>query len=556
MILLFAGLASAGSLTDLLVAELDRAMVTLGDRDDAPYHVAIQVEDRLETLITARDGALVSERSDRARWLDVDLRVGDPDLDNTHPLRGFSALEGDGRSDVQLPLDDGYALRHALWLELDRGYRDAVERIVVLRSNQNVLVEEEDRAPDFSLREPVTDAVEVPAVSIDASAWRALLVDTSALLASAEVVHQGALSLNAVRSVKTYVDSAGSKLVHGRTQARLSISLSTTADDGDVVTVYEAIDVHDPTTLPREDLADRTAAAVERLAALSAAPRGEPYSGPVILTGEATGVFFHEVFGHRVEGHRQKREDEGKTFADHVGRSILPEWVSVYDDPRIPALHGVDLNGHYLWDDEGVPAMRAELVQDGNFVGFLMGRSPLAEFPDSNGHGRRSSGNWPSSRMGNTIVEPSRTVPVAELRRRLIAELRSQKLEYGYLVEEIEGGFTLTGRITPNAFNVRATSSRRIYADGRPDELVRGIDLVGTPFVAFSNLIAAGDDPAVFNGTCGAESGWVPVSAVAPSMLFRRLEFQLKEKGQERPPLLDKPGVSGDGAAMLPGGER
>ena len=114
-------------------------------------------------------------------------------------------------------------------------------------------------------------------------------------------------------------------------------------------------------------------------------------------------------------------------------------------------------------------------------------------------------------------------------------------LTLGEIVEDIAGGFALTGRMMPNAFNIRAVASWRIYADGRPDELVRGIDLVGTPFVAFSNLIAAGDTPEVFNGTCGAESGWVPVSAVAPPLLFERLEFQLKEKGQDRPPLLDKP---------------
>jgi hypothetical protein len=131
----------------------------------------------------------------------------------------------------------------------------------------------------------------------------------------------------------------------------------------------------------------------------------------------------------------------------------------------------------------------------------------------------------------------------------LIGQIRSQGLEYGYIVEEINGGFTLTGRMMPNAFNVRVNASWRVYADGRPDELVRGIDLVGTPLVAFDSILGTDDAYQVFNGTCGAESGWVPVSAVAPGMLFRRLEFQLKEKGQERPPLLPKPVLATDGAA-------
>jgi predicted Zn-dependent protease len=528
-------------------------MARLADQPEPPYHVALQVEEREEVRISARDGALVSDRDDHLRWLDVDLRVGSTALDNTHPLRGFSSLDGDSRSEVMLPLDNGYALRHALWLELDRAYREASERIVVLRANQSVLVEEEDRAPDFTTRAPTQATLETPALAIDRAAWRELLVHTSERLARSPQVHSGALSLYALRSTKTYVDSEGTSLMHGSTHARLAFSVSTTAADGDVITVYDAIDVHDPADLPADEVEARTLAAVARMTALRAAPRGEPYSGPVILSGRSAGVFFHEVFGHRVEGHRQKREDEGKTFADHVGRPILPDWVDVYDDPTVESLHGIDLNGHYAFDDEGVPAMRADLVEDGRFAGFLMSRSPLADFPQTNGHGRRSSGNWPVARMGNTIVAPAKTVPVASLRTQLVAELRRQDLEYGYLVEEIEGGFTLTGRITPNAFNVRATSSRRIFADGRPDELVRGIDLVGTPFVAFSNLVAAGDDPEVFNGTCGAESGWVPVSAVAPSMLFSRLEFQLKEKGQERPPLRSKPGASGDGAADAEG---
>ena len=549
MILLLAGLAGASPLPDILQAELDRAMNALSEHDEPPYHVALQVEDRQEVRLSARDGAVVMERSDRSRWLDVDMRVGSVQLDNTHPLRGFSSLDGDSRSEVSLPLDDGYALRHTLWRELDRAYRDASERIVVLRANQSVLVEEEDRAPDFSMRQPETAEVEVTATEVDIAAWRELLARASTHLTKAPDVHAGSLSLSSVHSTKTFVDTEGTRLVHGRTHARLSFSVSTTAEDGDMITVYDAIDVHDPADLPADVVEERTQRAIERLADLRSAPRGEPYSGPVILSGRSAGVFFHEVFGHRVEGHRQKREDEGKTFADHVGRPILPDWVDVYDDPRLDTLHGIDLNGHYAFDDEGVPAMRAELVEDGTFVGFLMSRSPLAAFPETNGHGRRSSGSWPAARMGNTIIEPAKTVPTAELRRRLIAELKTQGLEYGYLVEEIEGGFTLTGRITPNAFNVRATSSRRIFADGRPDELVRGIDLVGTPFVAFSNLVAAGDDPEVFNGICGAESGWVPVSAVAPSMLFSRLEFQLKEKGQERPPLLPKPTAGGDGAA-------
>jgi TldD protein len=323
---------------------------------------------------------------------------------------------------------------------------------------------------------------------------------------------------------------------------RVCVSVGATAADGDELSIDRILSYRSVEQLPDEatllDLADQ---ARDLLVAQLDAPRGEPYSGPVLLDGRAAAVFFHEVLGHRVEGHRMKLDDEGKTFLEYVGRPILPDFIDIYDDPTLDALAGEQLNGFYAYDDEGVPAQRAVIVDDGVFQGFLMSRSPLPDFPHTNGHGRRSTGKAPSSRMGNTIVQASQTVPREKLREMLKAEVRKQGLEYGLYIEEIAGGFTMTGRVLPNAFNVRAITSWKVYADGRPDELIRGVDLVGTPLVAFGNIVAAGDDQGVFNGTCGAGSGWVPVSAVSPTLLLREVELQLKEKGEDRPPLLPKP---------------
>jgi predicted Zn-dependent protease len=563
-----AATAQGASLEDVVTSELARAVETFEQQPEKPHYIAVAIEERQEVEIAARDGTLAHRSHTEERLLDVDMRVGSPALDSTHELRGFSAMEGDDRNQVTLPMapapgsgggqsvDDAteYALRHALWLELDQRYREQAERIVMVRANQSVKVEEEDPAPDFEARQtPVIDRRAVPPLQIDEPAWEALLVDVSKRLELDPDVHFASVGLQAVHQVKTFVDTEGTRLVHGRNALRVSLQVQTTAEDGDVVSVFRAVDVHDPATLPSaEELLGWADASVARVKALREAPRGSAYSGPVILTGRASGVFFHEVFGHRVEGHRQKRESEGKTFADHVGDSILPDFIDVYDDPTITAMAGSDLNGFYAYDDEGVAAQRASLVEDGRFVGFLMARSPIAGFERSNGHGRRMAGMAPVARMGNTIVQAAQTVPRERLRAMLIDEAKEQGLTYGILVDEIEGGFTITGRVEPNAFNVRASRSWRVYTDGRPDELVRGIDLVGTPLVAFKNVVAAGDDYEVFDGYCGAESGWVPVSAVAPSLLFRSLEFQLKEKGQERPPLLPKPEIADDGAADAP----
>ncbi len=549
MLLGWLGFAWADPLLDTMEEALERAEARFDDEDEPPHYIAIATTDVHRIEIAAQVGTIAQFDDEELRFLDVDLRVGTPALDSTHPLRGFSSLDADTRRENLLPLDTGYATRHRLARELDVRYREAREQLIILRANLAVLVEEEDRAHDFEVRTGEREELDLPLLHLDTDRWGERLRALSTLADASPAVHDHELRLSAVREEKRFVDTEGARLRHGRLHARLAVRLGTTADDGDRIAVYDAIDVHHPHDLPTDGLDRWVRERVAKLEELRRAPRAEPYSGPVLLRGEAAGVFFHEVFGHRVEGHRQKREDEGKTFAEYVGEPILPPWIDVVDDPTIDALAGVDLNGHYRWDDEGVRAQPAVLVEGGIFRGFLMGRSPIPGFEHSNGHGRRSPGRAPVARMGTTIVRAHRTLDEEALRAELLRLVREAGLPYGYVVEEIQGGFALTGRVMPNAFAIQVVSSRRVYADGRPDELVRGIDLVGTPLVAFSNLVAAGDQPAVFNGTCGAESGWVPVSAVSPSLLFRRLEFQLKEKGQDRPPLLPKP--STDGAAEV-----
>jgi TldD protein len=536
--------ADPPSIEAALSDELGRAMAVFEERGEPPYYVALAVEERENTRIAATAGTIMSSDRQQAAHLDVELRVGSPDLDSTHPLRGMSSLRDDSRRSVDLPVDAGeaYALRHAVWKELDARWRDAVERIVVVRSNQTVKVEEEIVAPDFELREPTVDRQEVVFQGVDIDAWEQTLARVSSRLEASPRVHQSRAVLQVENLRETFVDTEGTRLVHGGAWVRVGVSVGATAADGDELSIDRILSYRSVEQLPDEatllDLADQ---ARDLLVAQLDAPRGEPYSGPVLLDGRAAAVFFHEVLGHRVEGHRMKLDDEGKTFLEYVGRPILPDFIDIYDDPTLDALAGEQLNGFYAYDDEGVPAQRAVIVDDGVFQGFLMSRSPLPDFPHTNGHGRRSTGKAPSSRMGNTIVQASQTVPREKLREMLKAEVRKQGLEYGLYIEEIAGGFTMTGRVLPNAFNVRAITSWKVYADGRPDELIRGVDLVGTPLVAFGNIVAAGDDQGVFNGTCGAGSGWVPVSAVSPTLLLREVELQLKEKGEDRPPLLPKP---------------
>jgi predicted Zn-dependent protease len=199
------------------------------------------------------------------------------------------------------------------------------------------------------------------------------------------------------------------------------------------------------------------------------------------------------------------------------------------------------LNGYYEYDDEGVKARKVTLVDEGVLKTFLMSRSPVDGFPNSNGHGRRSPGNEIVSRQSNLIVESSKAMSDAELRAQLIEEVKRQNKPYGLYFDQVTGGYTTTGRQGLQAFTVMPLVVYRVFADGRPDQMIRGVDIVGTPLASFGKITATSDKSEVFNGICGAESGNVPVSAISPALLVSEIEVQRKERSQDRPPFLPRP---------------
>jgi predicted Zn-dependent protease len=231
-----------------------------------------------------------------------------------------------------------------------------------------------------------------------------------------------------------------------------------------------------------------------------------------------------------------------------VGTKVLPEFLSVVFDPTRRKMGSIDLNGWFDYDDEGIKARPVTVVENGVLKTFLLSRSPITGFDHSNGHGRRQAGLEVVARQSNLIVESTRSVSDAKLRQMLIDEAKKQGKPYGLYFREVTGGFTNTGRQGLQAFKVMPIVVYRVYADGRPDELVRGADIVGTPLESFSKILATGDKADVFNGYCGAESGSVPVSAIAPAILVSAIEIEKRSKSQERPPLLPMPTSDSGGA--------
>ena len=536
--------ASKSVVMTALQEELQRAQKILKQKGDPPpYLISYQVTDLQQYAITAQYGALQNNDSGRVRLLDVDVRVGDYQLDNTHRVGGGGGYYGGGGAIPISSEDNLDAIKSSLWMVTDQKYKSAQERLIQIKANQAVKVEEEDKSADLSRETPQVATTPTPSLGkVDQAVWEKKLKTWSAIFNKYPEILSSNVSFNADATTKYLVNSEGTAIQHGGTRARLAIYARTKAEDGMELYRYEAFDAFTPDKLPGSEV---IVAAIEKMAKdlldLRKAPVIEPYTGPAILSWRASGVFFHEIFGHRIEGHRQKEEDSGQTFTKQVGKPILPEFISVYDDPTLKQLVNTDLNGHYQFDDEGVKAQRVPVVENGILKNFLMSRSPIKGFPNSNGHGRKQPGMRAVGRQGNLVVQVSQTVSEAKLRELLIAECKKQDKPFGLIFRDISGGFTTTGRSAPQAFQVTPVMVYRIYADGRPDELVRGVDLIGTPLTSFSKIVAASDTVEVFNGVCGAESGWVPVSAVSPSILTTQIEVQKKPKSNERLPILPPP---------------
>ena len=537
-------------LLDSMTTELHRAFTSLGkqgpgkqesDKQLPPYFLSYSVSDASAVAIRAQFGALVDSSANHIRVADVQVRLGDPKLDNTHGTHRSTAVNS-----LQLPLgDDREALKRTLWLATNTGYGTALDNYLRVKPEAEVRAKEEDTSPDFSEEAPQTYLGKpAPPVVVDRAKWEQRVRALSKIFRDYPDVYQNVVMLSVLNETDYFASSEGSRVVTPHLQARLVVFAVTRADDGMDLFRAQTFEAETIEDLPAQ--AELEAAMRElgkSLEALRKAPLTEPFDGPAILSGRAAAVFFHEVLGHRLEGQRQRGDEEGQTFTKEVGKEVLPTFLSVADDPTVTTFGKTWLSGSYEYDDEGQKARRVDLIQDGVLKTFLMSRLPIASFATSNGHGRAQTGKVPTGRQGNLIVTSTRTEPESELRKQLIEEAKKQGKPYGLYFEDISSGNAETTRRTPQAFQEIPLVVWRVYVDGRPDELVRGVSIVGTPQAALKRVLATGDKSEVFNGECGAESGTIPVSAVAPAMLLSEMETQRVQQGTARPPILPIPGA-------------
>ena len=527
----------------IMAAENKRWMKTLSKNSEEPaYYLAYQLHDHRAIVLEAEGGALVSDTDETQRYIDVDVRVGNYQLDNRHPLAKKDPLQGSLVRLGRAPLtDDPLAIRTHLWLETDRRYREAATQYRWVKTDRSVSSQRKT-APDFVAAQPHFFVEPIATLTVDKNNWKRRIRDCSRKTQRGKATRASCRVEFRIQTTY-FVNSEGTRLQQSWTSAQIAIAAGVKTPDGMPLNLIEQRFAQTPSELPNDtQISAISTSLADSITTLHDAPVVDPYVGPAILEGRAAAVFFHEVFGHRVEGHRQKGDSSGQTFSAKVGKQIMPDWLSVYDDPTIQTVNNATLHGFYRFDDEGVRAQRASLVDKGVLRGFVLGRNPILGFPQSNGHGRKEPGRMSISRQGNLIVQANQTIPDDQLVSALIREVKRQNKPFGMIFTDISGGFTNTTRFAPQAFKVHPVMAYRIYPDGKK-ELVRGVDIVGTPLTALGAIIAAGRTVKTFNGMCGAESGWVPVSATAPSLLLSQLEVERGFKPTNRAPVLPPPSL-------------
>lgn len=547
--LVFIQLPAQDKMLDLLKSELKSQMTILQKGEYPPYYMNYRVVDNHTRTIRSAMGATNTVEEEKQLIFVPQIRIGTPEFDNFREAQnGTPTSRFMAPPTILLPKDlqNGMdAFKEIIKEEVNNRYKYALISLDRAKASKGVQVENADKSPDFTKAKAekyFEPALKEDKIALDTKLWQAKLNKYSAILTQNKDIIGANATLTYRIWRKYFVSTEGAEIAENRVYILLSIRGTTMAEDGMELPLHNSYFAYSLDELPSEELIIKELKEMSaKLSELKVAPLVQPYTGPALLSGSASGVFFHEIFGHRIEGQKMKSERDGQTFKNMVGESVLPASISVYMDPTMKKYHGNALNGYYIFDDQGVRGEKVEVVKNGILKDFLMTRTGLDGFPKSNGHARAEFELDPTSRQSNLIVETNAYKTDAELRKLLIEEAKKQDKEYGFFFKSVTGGFTQTGRTGANSFNVTPLEVYKIYVDGRKDELVRGVDMIGTPLSMFSNIVHAGGEFEIFTGTCGASSGNVPVTAISPTILVNKVELQKKAKPTVTPALLPRP---------------
>ena len=521
--------------------ELNRSMKELKLEDyDKPYFISYLIKENTVNQIMAKFGSLILSEKSKTRELFVDVRVGDYQLDNS--VNGKSGSSSSYKRSSLLPIENDIdAIRAVIWQITDDTYKKSLTQYFNKKAKK---IQEVDKnnLPSFSKEKPSIHIGKERQLVFDKSEWEKKIKELSSIVKDYRELDDSTITFTAQKETVFFINSEKSKYITDDILYSINIDLSAISEDGNVINNFGSFHYKSIADIPDLDsMKKEVKKVINEAYEIKNAKSINPINLPAILEPEAAGILFHEAIGHRLEGERQIDDTQGQTFSERVGTQIIPSFLSIEDDPSLYDFNGGSLLGYFVYDDQGVKGKRVSLVKNGILRNFLLSRTPVKGFTNSNGHGRASNGRAPMARMSNLIIRSENEFSKQELKNLLIQEIKKQNKDFGIIIKKMAGGETNTSSYDFQAFKATPLLLYKVDPDTGEETPVRGVEIVGTPLISINKIIATGNNYKAFNGFCGAESGYVPVSTIAPSILITEIELQKITSEKEKKPILPPP---------------
>jgi predicted Zn-dependent protease len=521
--------------------ELHRSMKELKLEDyDKPYFMSYLIKENTVNQIMAKFGSLILSDNTKTRELFVDVRVGDYGFDNS--VNGKSGSSSSYKRSNLLPIENDIdSIRAVIWQITDDTYKKSLTQYFNKKAKK-VQEIDKDKLPSFSKEKPSIHIGKQRHLVFDKTEWEKKIKELSSIAKQYRELDDSSISFTAQKETVFFINSEQSKYITDDILYSINIDLSAISEDGNVINNFESLHYKSIADIPDLDsIKNEVKKVIDELYEIKNAESINPINVPAILEPEAAGILFHEAVGHRLEGERQIDDTQGQTFTERVGTQIIPSFLSIEDNPSLYDFNSSSLLGYFVYDDQGVKGEKVSLVQKGILKNFLLSRTPVKGFINSNGHGRASTGRAPMARMSNLIIRSENEVEKQELKKLLIQEVKKQNKDFGLIIKKMTGGETNTTSYDFQAFKATPLLLHKVDPETGQETPVRGVEIVGTPLISINKIIATGNDYKPFNGFCGAESGYVPVSTIAPSILISEIELQKTTSEKEKKPILPPP---------------
>ena len=525
--------------------EMQRSMKELHlESMERPYYIAYKIVDTDRKEARASFGSLTSSGEIRNRVLTITVRVGSYDLDNSNftsaNLGAVAALLSSlGGGSTALPVDDNYEeLRRKIWLATDSAYKRAVEDL----SGKKAALQNKNRGeniPDFSKEAPRQESETLPPIDEKLADAEHLVRAASVVLRTLPAVETSGAQFEVVNTTEHFLNSEGTTYIRQVPHLYFHVAASMQNSTGEIFSdSYSAYGRSLSELPPETSLINESQAVADRLSAQRRGHAAKRYNGPVLFDGESAAELFAHHFADLLSAHAHSTTDGNSPLAalltgstasllNKVGSRVLPDFLTVIDNPQLTQADGRTLFGNYKFDEEGTPSQETVLVKDGVLKTLLTSRTPARGMLQSTGN-MRERGILP----GNLFLDASKTLSSEDLKKQLIDLVKTRGLEYGVIIRRLSGNAAL--------------EASRVYPDGH-EEAVCDARVAEITVSSFKDILAVSKDRTVYTERAAITSllSLSPSSTgdlityVVPDMLFE--DMTVEHVPNDTPKLPDIP---------------